>query len=100
MHITFDRRDNYSAVRAPLTALLFLNEWHKVSHRTLHDARALHNLGKEHLAGAKQVADNVHAIHERPFNHLQRTSEGEPGLFGILDDEIIQTLDQRMLQTL
>ena len=42
--------------------------------RLLHHARALHDLRQEHLAGAEQVADDVHAVHQRAFDDLDGRS--------------------------
>ena len=52
--------------------LLGLHERQQVGHRPLHGARALDHLRQEHLAGAEQVADDLHAVHQRPFDHLER----------------------------
>jgi hypothetical protein len=35
--------------------------------RLLHHPRRLHHLRQEHLAGAEEVADDVHAVHQRNF---------------------------------
>ncbi len=43
--------------------LLRLEVGLQVSHRLLHHARRLHDLRQEHLAGAEEVADHVHAGH-------------------------------------
>ena len=43
--------------------LLRLHVGKKIRHRFLHDPGALDDLGQEHLAGPKQVADNAHACH-------------------------------------
>jgi hypothetical protein len=49
--------------------LFGLHEWLQPGHRSLHGAGALHHLRQEHLAGPEQVADDFHAVHERPFDH-------------------------------
>jgi hypothetical protein len=46
---------------------------HQIGHRLLHHAGRLHHLRQEHLAGAEQVADDVHAGHQRAFDDMQRT---------------------------
>jgi hypothetical protein len=43
----------------------------QVGDRLLHDARRLDHLRQEHLAGAEQIADHVHAVHQRAFDDLQ-----------------------------
>jgi hypothetical protein len=52
--------------------LLGLDVGQQVGHRLLHHARALHHLRQEHLALAEEVADDVHAGHQRAFDHVQR----------------------------
>lgn len=43
-----------------------------------HDKMALYkhcavpHLRKEHLAGAEEVAHNIHTVHQGPFNDLER----------------------------
>jgi hypothetical protein len=39
---------------------------HEVRDGLFHHARGLDDLRQEHLAGAEQVADHVHAVHQRP----------------------------------
>jgi hypothetical protein len=51
-------------------AFLFLFDvGDQVGHGLLHHARRFHHLRQEHLAGAEQVADHVHAVHQRAFDH-------------------------------
>ena len=69
-------------------------------HGLLHDARGLHHLRQEHLARAEQVADHVHAVHERAFDDVQRMLGGEPRLFRVFDDELVVARHQRMAQAL
>ena len=72
----------------------------QVRHRLFHHAGTLYHLGQEHLAGAKQVANDVHAIHQRPFDHLDRAVKLLPCFFGILDDPGGNALDQRVREAL
>jgi len=58
------------------------------------------HLGQKHLAGAKQVADGIHAIHQRPFNHFQRIAQFMHGLFGVGVDVFHYAMHQRMRQAL
>ena len=53
--------------------LLLLHEGHEIGHGLLHHPRRLHHLRQEHLAGAEQIADHVHALHQRAFDDVQRT---------------------------
>ena len=60
----------------------------------LHDAGALDDLGQEHLPGAEEVADDVHPVHQRALDDLDRTGGREPRLLGVLDDEGVDALDE------
>jgi hypothetical protein len=44
----------------------------EIGHGLLHHARGLHHLRQEHLAGAEQVTDDIHAVHQRPFDDVER----------------------------
>ena len=72
VHVALHGGDDDAAVGARDAVLLLLDERHEMRDRALHHARALHHLRQEHLAGAEQVADDVHAVHQRTFDHLQR----------------------------
>ena len=60
------------ALREPKLLLLLLHERHEIGDRLLHHPRRLHHLRQEHLAGAEQIADHVHAGHQRAFDDVQR----------------------------
>ena len=81
-------------------ALLGLDVGQQVGHGLLHHARALHHLRQEHLAGAEQVADRVHAGHQRALDDVQRPAAGGldrlPGLFGVAADELGDAVNQRV----
>ena len=66
----------------------------------LHHARRLDHLRQEHLARSEQVADDVHPVHQRPFDHLDRAGEGLPRFLGVVDDVGVDALDQRVAQSL
>ena len=53
-------------------------------HGLLHHPGALDHLGQEHPAGTEPVADDVHAGHQRPLDHVQRPRRQQPGLLGVL----------------
>ena len=55
--------------------LLLLHEGFEIGHGALHHAGRLHDLRQEHLAGAEEVADDVHAGHERAFDDVERAAE-------------------------
>ena len=74
--------------------LVGFDERQQVRHRALHHAGRLDHLRQEHAARSEQVADHVHAVHQRPFDHLDRADDALAGFLGILDDERVDALDQ------
>ena len=98
--VALDRRHDDPALRLRAFGLLRLDEGKQVGDRLLHDARRLHHLRQEHLTGAEQVADDVHAVHQRPLDDLDRAGGGEPRLLGILDHMGVEALDEGVLQPL
>ena len=56
----------------PAASLFGLHEGLEPRDGTLHGARALDHLRQKHLAGAEQVADDLHAVHQRAFDDRQR----------------------------
>ena len=70
----------------------------------LHDARGLHHLRQEHFTAAEKVADDIHAVHQRTFDDLDRTAAIGvaclPRFLGIFDDIGVDALDQRMFEPL
>ena len=110
VHVALDGRDDDLALRPARrrrrrhALLLCLDVGHQVRDRLLHHARRLHHLRQEHLARAEQVADDVHAVHQRPFDHVDRPA-ALPAiccarLLGVLDDEVGDAVHQRMRQAL
>ena len=78
--------------------LLRLDVRQQVRHRLLHHPGRLHDLGQEHLACAEEVTDDVHAVHQRALDHLDRptTCRGDLGsqFLGIGIDVGVDALDQ------
>ena len=72
----------------------------KISHGLLHDAGGFHHLRQEHFALAEQIADHVHAVHQRPFDHFNRTGCLLTRFLGILLNELSNAFYQRVFQTL
>jgi hypothetical protein len=64
----------------------------------LHDPGALDDLRQEHLAGAEQVADRVHARHQRPFDDVDRMSGGQAGLLRVSTTHVSMPLDEGVAQ--
>ncbi|CAM2147891.1 NAD-specific glutamate dehydrogenase [Paraburkholderia tropica] len=110
VHVALHGRDDDLALRAHVRArfgeqtLFFLDERNQVRDGLLHHARRLHHLRQEHLALAEQVADDVHAVHQRAFDHVDRTAAAAHDLLarflGIFDDEVRDAVHERMRKTL
>ena len=100
--VALHRREHRLAARAGATAggLLGLHVRLEIGDGALHRARALHHLREEHLPLAEQVADDLHAGHERPFDHVERPLGALPRLLGVLLDEVDDAVDERVLDPL
>jgi hypothetical protein len=77
VHVALDRghQDLAGGCCSPLAAASSFSasmNGMQVGDRLLHHARALDHLRQEHLARAEQVADDVHAVHQRPFDDVER----------------------------
>ena len=75
-----------------------LHERLQVGHRLLHGARALDDLRQKHLAGAEEIADDLHAVHQRPFDDVERPRVLLPRLFHVLLDEVDDAVHERVRQ--
>ena len=98
VYIALHRGDNDLALGGSTRACLFcLDKRHQMSDRLLHDARRLDHLRQEHLAGAEQVADGIHARHQRPLDDGERRlalgGQRSTTLFGIRHHVFGNTLD-------
>ena len=100
VNVALDGGHNDLAVAARAFAGLFFrfDERHQMRHRLLHHAGALHHLRQEHLAGAEQIADGIHAVHQRPLDHFDGPRRGEARLFRVCDDVAIDALHQSVAQ--
>ena len=96
--VTLHRRHHDSGRRRALR-LLRLHVRLEVRDSALHGARALHDLRKEHLPGAEEIADDLHAVHERALDHVERSCGGRARLLGVLLDEVDDALDERVGKT-
>ncbi|MNH21119.1 hypothetical protein D3C79_809160 [compost metagenome] len=100
MHVALDRRHENLALGFGLVAFFGLDERDQVGHGLLHHAGRLDHLRQEHLAGAEQVANHVHAAHQRPFDDFDRARTLLAALLGVFDDVCGDAFDQRMFQAL
>ncbi|MND65277.1 hypothetical protein D3C80_566410 [compost metagenome] len=78
--------------------LASLNVRLQIGHRLFHHAGGFHHLRQEHLAFAEQIADDVHARHQWPFDHFDRAIRPLSGLFGIELDKLGYAFYQRVFQ--
>ena len=62
--------------------------------------RQMDDLREEHLAGAKEIAHHVHAVHQRALNDVQRAGVAPRNarLFRISHHMGVDALDQGVLQ--
>mmetsp|Transcript_72770 Transcript_72770/g.206517 ORF Transcript_72770/g.206517 Transcript_72770/m.206517 type:complete len:416 (+) Transcript_72770:1155-2402(+) len=81
-------------------ALLLLHEGRQVPDGLLHDPRTLNHLGQEHLPRAEEVADDAHALHQRPLDDMQRDLQVRACLLHVTVDELVDAVDKAMLETL
>ena len=86
--------------RLTARGLLLLHVRQQIRDRLLHHARGFHHLRQEHLARAEQVADHVHAGHQRAFDHIERARRALARLLGVGRDEVGDAMDQRVRQPL
>ena len=80
--------------------LVLLHIGHQVGDGLLHHAGRFHHLRQKHSSGAEQVADDIHAVHQRAFDHGKRTRRFVPGLLDVGFDEIGDAVNERVRQPL
>ena len=100
VNVALDRRHDDPALRRRAFGLLRLDVGEQVGDGLLHHARRLDDLRQEHLAGAKQVADDVHPGHQRPFNDIDRAGCGQAGFFRVVDNISVQAFDKGVFEPL
>ena len=97
VHVTLDGRhqDTGQAFAAGAGLAFFLFDIrNQYCHGLFHDTCAFDYLWQKHAPVAKQVADHVHAIHQRTFNDIQCLCRILPGFLGVFLDESIDTFNQ------
>ncbi len=95
MNVSFDCGDEEFAGGGTGGALFFgLHEGLQIGHSFFHDAGALDDLRKKHLTVTEEVADGLHAVHQRAFNHFERARVRDAGLLGIFLDMRDDSFDQ------
>ena len=73
---------------AAVGLLLRLHVGQQQRDRLFHHARRFDDLRQEHFAGAEQVADDVHAGHQRAFDDISGRSAASARLLGVGVDVI------------
>ena len=103
VNVALDRREHDRARGLALVAaggFLCFHVRQQNRHRLLHHARGLDNLRQEHFSCAEQVADHVHARHQRPLDDIERTLGLKPRLLCVGFDELGVSVDERMRDAL
>ena len=70
-----------------MRCLFGFHERHEIGDGLLHHARGFHDLRQKHFARAEQIADDVHAVHQRAFDDQERLADISPRFFGVLVDD-------------
>ncbi len=98
VHVAFDGGQQHLAahlLRRGAGLFLFLfHEGQQIGHGFFHHAGAFDHLRQEHLARAEQIADDLHAGHQRTFDDVEAAGIFLPGFFGVLFDEFDDAFDQ------
>ena len=100
VHVALDGGEHDLAVRRRVRAAVFLllHVGHEEGHGLLHHPCRFHDLRQEHLSRAKQVADGVHAVHQRAFDHSEWARCVAARFLHVDLDEVGDAMDQRMRQ--
>ena len=80
--------------------LLGFHERLEVRNGALHHPGGLHHLRQEHLARAEQVADDLHPVHQRALDDVERTLGLLAGLLGVRLDVVGDAVHERVLKAL
>ena len=97
VHVALHRGHQHLAARfsgVAAAGLFGFDVGNQVGDGTFHHPGRLHHLRQEHLAGAEEVADHVHAGHQRAFDDVQRTARLLPCQFGVFFDEAVDAVHQ------
>ena len=70
----------------------------QVRNGLFHHPSRLDDLGQEHLSGPEEVTDDVHPVHQRALDHLDRPPAGggdfSPQFLGVVIDVGVDALDE------
>ncbi len=97
--VAFDCGDEEGACASAFAGGFFgFHKGGEVGDGAFHDAGAFDDLGEEHFAVAKELADDFHAVHEWAFDDVEWAAEGEAGLFGVLVDVVGDAFDEGVFE--
>src|SRR5690606_15337150 len=97
VHVALHRGQQDLALGLDVVALLAcLDVGQQPGHGLLHHPGAFDHLRQKHLATAEQVAHHVHAVHQRPFDHVDGLVVLQPRFLGVFLDVAGDALDQRV----
>ena len=99
VHVALHRRQQDLAGGGAF-ALVRFHEGQEIGDRLFHHARGFDDLRQEHLALAEEIADDIHAGHQRAFDHVERPRGALARLFDIRFDIIGDAVDERIFEPL
>src|SRR5207237_796380 len=85
-----------SGTRMPRRVISFATKTISSSDGLLHGARALDDLRQEHFARAEEIADDLHAVHQRPFDDVERPLVFPARLLDVGVDEVDDAVHERV----
>ena len=100
MHVALHGRHQNLAGLGGDAAGVLLHIGHEEGDRLLHDAGRFHHLRQEHLARSEQISDDVHARHQRTFDHVERAAGGKARFFHVHFHKVSDAVDERMFKPL
>ena len=89
---------DFSDVAGEELGFFCLHEWRQVGDCLFHDPGGFDYLGQEHFAGAEEVADDAHAVHERAFDDLEGPVVFLARLLGVAVDEFVDAFEQGVFE--
>ena len=96
MNVAFHGRHEYPAFGLHGAGFFGFYKWYKVSHGLFHHSCTLNHLRQEHFPRTKKIANLIHAIHQRAFNHVNRPGRRQTGFFCVINDILVDTFNQRV----
>ena len=100
VHVALDRGHEDPSLRLGIgiCGALGLHVWGQPRDGFFHHTRALHDLGQEHFSRAEEITDDLHAVHQRAFNHEESALVFGERLLRVGVHKIHDALDERVLE--